>query len=62
VTELAPELRQIIVDLPLPVLKACRRRFPGWTWSEIVGNGLMLALAWDEHPPESNERHDDAEF
>jgi hypothetical protein len=45
----ATPTRRLTVPLPQPLLDDMRRHWPGWTASDVVCHGLMLALAWHEH-------------
>jgi hypothetical protein len=41
----------VTVDIPRPLAAQAARHWSGYTWTEVIGNALMLACAWaDQHP------------
>jgi hypothetical protein len=46
----------VTVDIPRNLADDATRHWSGWTWNDVIGNALMLAIAWaDHHPAPDND-------
>jgi hypothetical protein len=41
----------VTVDVARQLADEAARHWSGWTWNEVIGNALMIAIAWADHHP-----------